>query len=78
MGEPRYPLTLERKAALAEAIFQIEDKYEYKLGSYHPQVKALRAARNVLYDALGYNEYNQWRKAGYQWINQKWVLPSSG
>jgi hypothetical protein len=44
------------RKALSEAIFSLEDEYEYSLSSNSRAIKTLRAIRNVLLDDLGENE----------------------
>jgi hypothetical protein len=46
----------QRRELLSEAIFRIENDLEHRQPG-HPQVRRMRAARNRLYDDLGWNEY---------------------
>ena len=49
-------LNNDLRGLLAEAIFEVENESEYRLGSKDPRIVALRSARNDLYDDLGWNE----------------------
>ena len=44
------------KEVLAEAIFVVENEREHRKGLHDRHVDAMRAARNCLYDRLGWNE----------------------
>jgi hypothetical protein len=54
LGGKRGRLNDQRRAILAEAIFQIENDLEHRQPT-HPTVRTLRAIRNR-YDDLGWNE----------------------
>jgi hypothetical protein len=56
------PLNPERRALLAEAIFTVEDDLEHRQ-RLNVQVAIMRAARNALYDDLGWNETPHRRRA---------------
>jgi hypothetical protein len=56
MGAVFKPLNQNRRALLSEAIFAIENNLEHRRGD-HPQVVAMRSARNALYDDLGWNRH---------------------
>jgi len=44
------------KEILADAIFAVENEREHRKGPYDPIVCAMRAVRNQICDALGWNE----------------------
>lgn len=50
------PLNDDLRALLSLAIFEVENDLEHRQPT-HAQVRHLRAARNRLYDDLGWNEY---------------------
>lgn len=54
----RYRMNPENREVLASAIFEIENEFESQgIGRpHHRAVVAMRAARNELYDDLGWNE----------------------
>jgi hypothetical protein len=55
------PLNDELRATVADAIFEVENDLEHRQRQ-HPQVAIMRAARNRLYDDLGWNEYRKARR----------------
>jgi hypothetical protein len=55
LGGKRGRLNDHRRELLSDAIFQVENVLEHRQPE-HPQVQRLRAARNRLYDDLGWNE----------------------